>query len=253
MNAKSIKILIGGDSDTFDYRCVTALQALGFSAYTCPRNGQLVWDAISQLQPNAVIVEAAMPYYDAITLLEKFQACEHRPAFLVTCTCKNPYVKQQVLQFQNTAFLEQPFSPEQLTSHIQMLLTNRSEVRTTANHMATGELTYAITDILHQLGIPAHLKGYHYLRSSLLAVCQDTFRLTSMRQNLYPMIASSYHTTAACVERGIRHAVQTAWERCSSDTMTELLGDSASSFLARPTNAVLISALADQLNLTYAY
>ena len=250
MNTKPIKVLIGDDNDDYGRSCAAALRQEGLQVNICPKDGRTVLHTICCTVPDVVIADTVMPHYDAIALLEKCQLLERRPVFIITSPYKTPWVEQQVLKYDDTYFLYRPFLIPALVKRIYMLLEKSSSSAQTFEDYV-GSIERAITDMLRQLGVPAHIKGYYYLRSSILAACQNPRLLESMKRNLYPVVAETYHTTVTCVEQSIRRAVFLSWQHTNPNVIREIFGDSAESFQERPTNSVFISALADKLTLQY--
>ena len=111
------------------------------------------------------------------------------------------------------------------------------------------DLEKDVTDMIHEIGVPAHIKGYQYLRSSILMAVQDMDILDSITKQLYPSIAKAYATTPSRVERAIRHAIEVAWSRGNSDTMHELFGYTLQQGKLKPTNSEFIALIADKIRL----
>ena len=108
-----------------------------------------------------------------------------------------------------------------------------------------------MTNMLHEIGIPAHIKGYHYLRDSILMAVEDMDVLNAITKVLYPTVAKRHQTTASRVERAIRHAIEVAWSRGKLDTLEELFGYTVSNGKGKPTNSEFIALIADTIRLKY--
>ena len=159
---KQVKVLIGDDTAEYGVSCASVLRAQGMYAYTRPKNGNTVLESIRNDTPDVVVVDAVLPHMDAIELMKKTNAAGgKRPAFIVTSSYDNSFVEQQVMQNGAAYFMLKPFDLNVLGERIS-LLTNKQPLGAFTNR-AGQDLAITITDIIHQLGVPAHIKGYHYL------------------------------------------------------------------------------------------
>jgi two-component system response regulator (stage 0 sporulation protein A) len=120
-----------------------------------------------------------------------------------------------------------------------------------ANREITGEVSTDVTHVIHELGIPAHIKGYQYLRDAIIIAINDSEVINSITKVLYPEIAKRYNTTASRVERAIRHAIEVAWGRGNTDTLNDLFGYTISTGKGKPTNSEFIALISDKLRLEY--
>ena len=110
-------------------------------------------------------------------------------------------------------------------------------------------MEFVVTEIIHQIGIPAHIKGYHYLRHAIIMCVNEPEMLSNITKGLYPAVATSFDTTASRVERAIRHAIEVSWNRGNWDLMEEIFGHSVDYDRAKPTNSEFIATIADKLRL----
>ena len=117
--------------------------------------------------------------------------------------------------------------------------------------MINDDMEIVVTDIIHQLGVPAHIKGYHYLRTAILYSIKDKSLLESVTKLLYPTVASIYETTSSRVERAIRHAIEIAWDRGNIDTLNSFFGYTVDTGKGKPTNSEFIALITDKLRLQY--
>ena len=115
------------------------------------------------------------------------------------------------------------------------------------------DLENRVTDMLHEIGIPAHIKGYHYLRDAIIMSVEDMDVLNAITKVLYPTVAKKYQTTSSRVERAIRHAIEVAWSRGKLDTLDELFGYTVSNGKGKPTNSEFIALIADTIQLEYKH
>ena len=203
---KQVKVLIGDDTAEYGVSCASVLRSQGMYAYTRPKNGNTVLESIRNDTPDVVVVDAVLPHMDAIELMKKAGAGgAKRPAFIVTSSYDNSFVEQQVMQNGASYFMLKPFDMSVLGERISLLTEKQplSAIRTRAQQ----DLAITVTDIIHQLGVPAHIKGYHYLRTAIVSSYHEPALLESVTKQLYPRVAAQYGTTPSRVERAIRHAI----------------------------------------------
>ena len=152
-----------------------------------------------------------------------------------------------------------PFNNEMLLNRIKSVRklsrnTERKNDDIIAENTTGGEnLETRVTNMLHEIGIPAHIKGYHYLRDAIIMAVEDMDVLNAITKVLYPTVAKKYQTTSSRVERAIRHAIEVAWSRGKLDTLDELFGYTVSTGKGKPTNSEFIALIADTIQLEYRH
>ena len=212
---KQVKVLIGDDTAEYGVSCASVLRSQGMYAYTRPKNGNTVLESIRNDTPDVVVVDAILPHMDAIELMKKANAGNgKRPAFIVTSSYDNSFVEQQVMQNGAAYFMRN-----------------------------------IVTSIIHEIGVPAHIKGYHYLRCAIVSAYHAPELLESVTKQLYPRVAEQYHTTPSRVERAIRHAIEIAWDRGNLDTLNSFFGYTVNTCKGKPTNSEFIALITDKLRL----
>ena len=245
---KQVKVLIGDDSAEYGISCASVLRSQGMYAYTRPKNGNTVLESIRSDTPDVVVVDAVLPHMDAIELMKQAGVGGgKRPAFIVTSSYDNSFIEQQVMQNGAAYFMLKPFDLNVLGERIS-LLTEKQPLGALTDHMRQ-DLTVTITDIIHQLGVPAHIKGYHYLRYAIISAYHDPELLESVTKQLYPKVAGQFDTTPSRVERAIRHAIEIAWDRGNLDTLNAFFGYTVNTCKGKPTNSEFIALVTDKLRL----
>lgn len=251
METIQIKVMIADDSPEYGYSFAHILREKGFYAITRPRNGLTLLDSIKKELPDVVITESMLPGLDSFELVRRTSDMEKKPFFIVTGTHINGYIESQVMSFDNTYFLLKPVDTDTLVNVIRSATTGRKETSRLPRKNDRSEMEVVVTEIIHQIGIPAHIKGYHYLREAILLSLYDSEMLESVTKLLYPTVAKTFSTTASRVERAIRHAIETAWDRGDIDTIQKLFGYTVSIGKGKPTNSEFIALITDNLRLTY--
>lgn len=248
MDNKKIKVLIGDDSAEYGIACANELRALGLYVVTRHRDGKVILDAIRNDKPDVVVMDAILPNMDAIEILEKSQTFESRPAFIITSAYENEFIERQVMENGAAYFMLKPFDISVLGNRIMSLMAKNQPA---AARVKKENLEVVVTEMIHQLGVPAHIKGYHYLRAAILASLEDQALLESVTKMLYPTVAKKFDTTSSRVERAIRHAIEIAWDRGDLDTINSFFGYTVNNCKGKPTNSEFIALLTDKLRLQY--
>jgi len=215
----------------------------------CTGHVSALLETIKSDAPDVVVMDAILPHMDAIELMKKVQASGgKRPQFIVTSAYDNPFIEKQVMQGGAAYFMLKPFEisalGERITSLTQGGMTGR-------NAPGTENMEIVVTDVIHQLGVPAHIKGYHYLREAILSSIEDPELLESVTKLLYPTVAKRFDTTSSRVERAIRHAIEIAWDRGNLDTLNAFFGYTVNTCKGKPTNSEFIALITDKLRLQH--
>jgi len=146
-------------------------------------------------------------------------------------------------------YVIKPYRPEELLDRISELITCCSETKLGKIYSIDHDLEVTITDILHQIGVPAHIKGYHYLRDSIIMSVRHPEIINAVTKELYPSVAKKYETTPSRVERAIRHAIEVAWDRGDVDVLNSYFGYTIHNSRGKPTNSEFIAMISDRLRL----
>ena len=147
--------------------------------------------------------------------------------------------------------LLKPFDTASLVGHIDSILRLRGKNGAKHEFSAAADMEAQVTKIIHQIGVPAHIKGYQYLRTAILMTIEDNDIINSVTKVLYPTVAKKYGTTTSRVERAIRHAIEVAWDRGDIDTLNSYFGYTIQNSRGKPTNSEFIAMIADNLRLKY--
>ena len=254
---KDTKILIADENNEFRTRCRSLLQARG-AAVTEARGGDEALTAI--LRQSFEIVIADLWSADALTLLRRSaESQKPAPSFVVLTQVSTPSVLMEANRSGASLCLQKPVDYEALLSGIETILKNRSAAgadpqRRTGADGGQGlppDIETQVTRIIHQIGVPAHIKGYQYLRTAILMTVSDSDVINSVTKVLYPSVAKKYQTTTSRVERAIRHAIEVAWDRGDVDTLNSYFGYTIQNSRGKPTNSEFIAMIADNLRLKY--
>lgn len=245
-------VIIGDDTPDFGILCANNLKSAGFFVAVRPKDGLAIFDAIKNEAPDVVIIDAVMPNLDAIELIKKVRESNmKKPAFIVTSSYDNPFVEKEVMANGAAYYMLKPFDIKMLGERITALIGDETNLFRYAVSDRTDDIEFVVTDIIHQIGVPAHIKGYHYLRTAIILSIHDTEMINSVTKLLYPTVAKQYSTTSSRVERAIRHAIEIAWDRGDIDTLNSIFGYTVQNCKGKPTNSEFIALIADKLRLQY--
>lgn len=226
------------------------------------KNGEEMCQIIKDKQPDVVLLDLIMPKMDGLTVMEQVSQDKNvskRPYFIVVTAVGQERITEDAFSKGANYYIMKPFNNEMLLNRIKsvrkMFRNNekKSEDTKTENAVRGENLENRVTNMLHEIGIPAHIKGYHYLRDAIIMAVEDMDVLNAITKILYPTVAKKYQTTSSRVERAIRHAIEVAWSRGKLDTLDELFGYTVSTGKGKPTNSEFIALIADTIQLEYKH
>ena len=228
------------------------------------KDGREALELIQQKQPDLVVLDIIMPHLDGLGVLEKLNGMDldKMPRVIVLSAVGQDKITQQAITLGADYYVVKPFDMDIFTKRIREMFstqdveTKRRSVSTqvvqreaAATSRGPIDLETEITSIIHEIGVPAHIKGYMYLREAITMVVNDMELLSAVTKELYPSIAKKYNTTASRVERAIRHAIEVAWGRGQVDAINKLFGYTVHNEKGKPTNSEFIAIIADKLRL----
>jgi two-component system, response regulator, stage 0 sporulation protein A len=224
-------------------------------------NGQDCLELLESTDTDVLVLDIIMPHLDGLAVLERLRELKKGaiPNVIMLTAFGQEDVTKKAVELGASYFILKPFDMENLGNHIRQVSGKTSQVSRkgpSGNYRQLTEnkprnLDASITSIIHEIGVPAHIKGYLYLREAISMVYNDIELLGSITKVLYPDIAKKYNTTASRVERAIRHAIEVAWSRGNIDSISSLFGYTVSMSKAKPTNSEFIAMVADKLRLEH--
>jgi two-component system response regulator (stage 0 sporulation protein A) len=228
-------------------------------------DGEEALHQISVLKPDVVLLDLIMPKIDGLGVLERIKkaAPTMAPEFVVVSAVSQEKVTENAFRLGAAYYILKPFDTRVVVSRVRAVGQKGSaqQDNTMPKVINTvyenkykklgGSLEAEVTDIIHEIGVPAHIKGYQYLRDAIVLSVNDAEMLGAITKLLYPTIAKNYKTTSSRVERAIRHAIEVAWSRGRVETIEELFGYTVNSGKGKPTNSEFIALIADKIRLEY--
>ncbi|MCO1600030.1 sporulation transcription factor Spo0A [Desulfosporosinus nitroreducens] len=247
-------------------------------------HGNEALELISREEPHVVLLDIIMPHLDGLGVLEKLQNAPLRPKIIILTAFGQESMTQRAVSLGANYYILKPFDLDILGKRIRQLqddfsssvniasnsstVSNRNSVSNANSNsnsnsnsqISTGilpptskNLEVEVTRMIHQMGVPAHVKGYQYLRDAIVNVVSDVSLLGAVTKELYPMIAVKYQTTPSRVERAIRHAIELAWDRGNVDFMNRFFGYTINVDRGKPTNSEFVAMVADKLRMSILY
>jgi len=214
-------------------------------------NGEEVLTIIDEKKPDVVILDIIMPHLDGIGVLERICAMSSkRPKVIMLTALGHENITQRVVELGADYYILKPFNMDVLVSRIRQLANTITSQRPAATQSIKARpLDMEVTNIIREIGIPAHIKGYQYLRDAIMMIINEIELLGAVTKVLYPMIAEKYSTTPSRVERAIRHAIEVAWSRGNMDMINRIFGYTVKLEKGKPTNSEFMAMIADKLRM----
>ncbi|MCR5636443.1 MAG: sporulation transcription factor Spo0A [Clostridiales bacterium] len=228
-------------------------QDYGMSAEFCKKDGSIVIEKIKQFCPDVVIMDMFMSSMDSVGVLRNLEReyLKQRPVFIIVSGFDSAILQKEVMSMGASYIVLKPYSLDNLCETIKHLLTkgNKQSKSSTPQNALLEGMELKITEILHEIGVPAHIKGYHYLRDAILMSVENPDIINAVTKQLYPSVAKKFETTSSRVERAIRHAIEVAWDRGDVDVLNSYFGYTIHNGRGKPTNSEFIAMISDKLNL----
>ena len=248
------KVLIAGDHGEFLKNAVSSFRTYGFETVTVPRDGTEVVKALEAHSPDVFVTEAFLSHFDALAVLKLMPTLKlkKRPVTVVLVGVENSLFEQQLLSAGADYYFIKPVDVGCMTERIAGLAGQDGKSPSNVVRLKTAadtDLEIVVSDIMHELGVPAHIKGYQYLREAIILTVNTPDMMSSVTKVLYPTVAKTFSTTASRVERAIRHAIEVAWDRGDIDVLSSYFGYTIQNSRGKPTNSEFIAMISDKLRL----
>lgn len=221
-------------------------------------NGEDMYQIIKEEEPDVVLLDLIMPKMDGLSVMELVGAdrtMKKHPNFIVVTAIGQERITEDAFNKGASYYILKPFNNDTIlqriknTNHVVRNDYSMGETKHKSIEVSQESLESQVTDMIHEIGIPAHIKGYHYLRDAILMAIDDMDVLNAITKVLYPTVAKKHQTTSSRVERAIRHAIEVAWSRGKLDTLDQLFGYTVSNGKGKPTNSEFIALVADTIRL----
>ena len=234
--------------------CEKALAGYGMEVVMCEKDGALLLKRIKAEKPDVVLADIFMQNLDILGVLDGIKKMDgkERPMVMVMSSFDNSRLEKETLNAGASYYFLKPFDINTMAERIIRLSGWKNEISPIVvkdNVVTDPELELMVTEIIHQIGVPAHIKGYHYLREAIILSVKNSEIINSVTKLLYPTVAKNHGTTSSRVERAIRHAIEVAWDRGDIDVLNSYFGYTIQNDRGKPTNSEFIAMISDKLRL----
>ena len=229
------------------------LSEKGFEVETCTKDGRELLQAAMRFSPDVIIMEMFMAGLDAAATLRVLSEtkCLVKPKVIVTSNFDNGLMQRDVLTAGADYFLLKPFDYDMLCERIESLLRDGITISRKDERILVDDIDIEVmvTDVLHDVGVPANIQGYNYVRTAIVLAIKNGDVLNRVTKELYPSVAQIHKTTPSRVERSIRHAIETAWDRGDIEVLASYFGYAVHGKKKKPTNSEFIALISDRIRL----
>ena len=227
----NLKVLLTGEGSEFGKNCANILRTYGCDVILLPKDGNVLLSKIESTRADVAVMDAFMSNLDALGVID------------------NQRFEQEILSAGADYYFLKPFDINMMAQRITQLTGWSKDKGDITKLHDTNDLQVTVSEIMHQIGVPAHIKGYQYLREAIVLSVNDKEMMNSVTKVLYPTVAKMYSTTASRVERAIRHAIEVAWDRGDIDVLSSYFGYTIQNTRGKPTNSEFIAMISDKLRL----
>ena len=247
----NLKVLIADDSASFGKECKKELESAGFDVVLTGKDGMRVMSLLDSQHFDAVLMDVFMAHADGVEVLEHIEkSLAEKPLVLLISAMDNAEFEEQMISAGADYYFIKPVTPQSVAKRIERLSSWKTEKQKRTAEISDNDIEVVISDIMRQIGVPAHIKGYQYLRTAIKLSVEDSDMLGSVINLLYPTVAKIFNTTSSRVERAIRHAIEVAWDRGDVDVLSSYFGYTIQSQRGKPTNSEFIAMISDKLKLS---
>lgn len=247
-NQKSV--IIADNSEEFCSGLTSALQqAEGFQVVATANDGEQTIRLVNERKPQILVLDLMLAKKDGISVLKAIQSVEKRPIVLATSGFITDYVASAAANLGVRYLMLKPCDMTALVERLEEIRGGAAQAPAVPGRIGGQDIETMVTSIIHEIGVPAHIKGYQYLREAIMLAVADMDVINAITKVLYPQVAKTFQTTPSRVERAIRHAIEVAWDRGDLDTLQKFFGYTVSNTKGKPTNSEFIALIADKLQL----
>ncbi len=251
---KQLSVLLADEKSEVALTLVSELKKNMMDVKVCEKSGATLLQLVENKTPDVIIMDAFLMHIDALGVLQRLNGLNlmKRPLVIVVSGIDKSVFEVEILKAGADYYFLKPIAPTLLAERIPQLYSwkdmgnNKKDSR---NDSGEKNLEVTISEIMHQIGVPAHIKGYQYLREAIMLSINDREMMSSVTKVLYPTVAKMYSTTASRVERAIRHAIEVAWDRGDVDVLSSYFGYAIQNTRGKPTNSEFIAMISDKLRL----
>ena len=243
-------VIIADSSEEFcSAVCAAVQRAEGFQISGTATDGEQAIRMITERKPKILVLDLMLAKKDGISILKALGNMERRPVTLATSGFITEYVASAAANLGARYLMLKPCDTAALVERLEEIRGGESLRKSQSRRPDKNSIETLVTSIIHEIGVPAHIKGYQYLREAIIIAVNDMDVINAITKVLYPQVAKTFQTTPSRVERAIRHAIEVAWDRGDLDTLQRFFGYTVSNTKGKPTNSEFIALIADKLSL----
>ena len=243
-------VIIADNTEEFCSSLSSALQQTeGFQILGTVNDGELAIRMITERKPKVLVLDMMLAQKDGISVLKAITGLEKKPTVLATSGFITDYVASAAANLGVRYLMLKPCDMSALVERLEEIRGGENLRTPASRHTGHQNIETMVTNIIHEIGVPAHIKGYQYLREAIIIAVEDMDVINAITKILYPQVAKTFQTTPSRVERAIRHAIEVAWDRGDLDTLQRFFGYTVSNTKGKPTNSEFIALIADKLQL----
>ena len=242
-------VIIADNTEEFCSNLTAALnRADGFHVLGNVSDGEQAIRMVTERKPDILVLDLMLAKQDGLSVLKAISSMERRPVVLATSRFVTDYVASAAANLGARYLMLKPCDMTAIVERLEEIRGGESQRQSSGRRAATS-IESMVTSIIHEIGVPAHIKGYQYLREAIIIAVNDMDVINAITKVLYPQVAKTFQTTPSRVERAIRHAIEVAWDRGDLDTLQRFFGYTVSNTKGKPTNSEFIALIADKLQL----
>ena len=242
------KILIADSNQEFcEHLREKIRQCPGYDVVGMANDGNKAAELMQIMQPDMMVVDLMLPEKDGFAVLKAASTLEKKPVSLVLTGFMTDFICYMAADLGVQYFMTKPCSPELVCERLKEIC--GMDVDAVPDKAPEINIESMVTSVIHEIGVPAHIKGYQYLREAIMIAVKDMDVINAITKVLYPQVAKAFQTTPSRVERAIRHAIEVAWDRGDLETLQNFFGYTVSNTKGKPTNSEFIALIADKLQL----
>ncbi len=243
-------VLIADSTEEFCAELTRALSGTEhFQVVGCANDGETALHLVYERKPQVLVLDLMLPKKDGISVMKAIASLESKPMILVTSGFITDYAANAAVSLGARYLMLKPCEVSVLVERLEELRGEDDKAMLTLRRSSKTGIETMVTSIIHEIGVPAHIKGYQYLREAIIIAVNDMDVINAITKVLYPQVAKTFQTTPSRVERAIRHAIEVAWDRGDLDTLQKFFGYTVSNTKGKPTNSEFIALIADKLQL----
>lgn len=246
---KLYRVLLANSSEEFsDKLAATLKQSDRYAVVGTANNGIRAIELLNEVNPEFLVVDTMLPQVDGVAVLKAANKLEKKPMLLVLADFMTEFVSNLLVNQGVQYVLLKPCTARAVLECLNEMRESLSP-RSPYTKSREANVEAMVTSMIHEIGVPAHIKGYQYLREAIIIAVNDMEVINAITKVLYPQVAKTFATTPSRVERAIRHAIEVAWDRGDLETLQRFFGYTVSNTKGKPTNSEFIALIADKLQL----